>query len=157
LSVLDMVIMGDSALHLRACTKEDMWAAAAQRRRGAPRLRASIPPLDGRSESPWESMMRMLHFAAEVEVQPQKNTYDDWGRFVARADLWLVGTRRILSTTVRGTAIERHIARTSRANDAWSRSTRSASGSPHRSCSTKEDRSSLASIGCWVVPGTHAT
>ena len=37
----------------------------------------------------------MLHFAAEVEVEPQKKIFDDWGRFVARADLWLVGTRRI--------------------------------------------------------------
>jgi hypothetical protein len=30
-----------------------------------------------------------------VEVEPQKKIYDDWGRFVARADLWVVGTRRL--------------------------------------------------------------
>ena len=95
LSVLDLVILGDSALHARACTKEELWTAAAQRRRGAPQLRATIPLFDGRSESPWESVLRMLHFAAEVKVEPQKKIFDDWGRFVARADLWLVGTRRI--------------------------------------------------------------
>jgi very-short-patch-repair endonuclease len=37
----------------------------------------------------------MLHVAAEVEVEPQKRIYDGWGNFVARADLWLVGTRRV--------------------------------------------------------------
>jgi hypothetical protein len=95
LGVLDLVILGDSALHARDCTKEELWRAAAQRRRGAPQLRTSIPLFDGRSESPWESVLRMLHFAAEVEVEPQKKIFDDWGRFVARVDLWLVGTRRI--------------------------------------------------------------
>ncbi len=95
LGLLDLVILGDSALHLRDCTIEELWAAAAQRRRGAPRLRAAIPLLDGRSESPWESVLRMLHVAAEVEVEPQRKIYDEWGCFVARADLWVVGTRRI--------------------------------------------------------------
>ena len=94
LSLLDLVVLGDSALHVHACTKE-LWLAAAQRRRGAPRLRVAIPLLDGRSESAWESVLRLLHFAAEVEVEPQKQIHDEWGRFVARADLWLVGTRRI--------------------------------------------------------------
>jgi hypothetical protein len=36
-----------------------------------------------------------LVVAAEVEVEPQKKIYDEWGRFVARADLWVIGTRRI--------------------------------------------------------------
>ena len=39
--------------------------------------------------------MRVLHLAAEINVVPQKKIYDRHGRFVARADLWLVGTRRI--------------------------------------------------------------
>jgi very-short-patch-repair endonuclease len=95
LSLLDLVVLGDSALHVHACTKEELWLAAAQRRRGAPRLRVAIPLLDGRSESAWESVLRLLHFAAEVDVEPQKQIYDEWGRFVARADLWLVGTHRI--------------------------------------------------------------
>jgi hypothetical protein len=95
LSLLDLVILGDSALHLRDCTVEELLAVAAQRRRGAPLLRTAIPLLDGRSESPWESVLRVMHVAAEVEVEPQKKLYDEWGNFVARADLWVVGTRRI--------------------------------------------------------------
>lgn len=37
----------------------------------------------------------MLHFGRRSRGRAQKKIYDDWGRFVARADLWLVGTRRI--------------------------------------------------------------
>jgi hypothetical protein len=95
LSLLDLVILGDAALHMGDCTVEDLRAAAAQRRFGAPRLRATIPSLDRRSESPWESVLRMLHVAADVDVEPQRKFYDQWGNFVARADLWLVGTCRI--------------------------------------------------------------
>jgi hypothetical protein len=95
LGLLDLVILGDSALRCGDCTLKELRATAAQRRRGAPRLRALLPLLDDRSESPWESVMRVLHLAAGIEVVPQKEIFDQWGRFVARADLWLVGTRRI--------------------------------------------------------------
>jgi chromosome condensin MukBEF MukE localization factor len=37
----------------------------------------------------------VLHVAAEVGVEPQRKIYDEWGNFVARADLWVVGTRRV--------------------------------------------------------------
>ena len=95
LGLLDLVILGDSALRCGHCTLHDLRATAAQRRRGAPRLRTVLPLLDARSESPWESVMRVLHLAAEINVEPQKKIYDRHGHFVARADLWLVGTRRI--------------------------------------------------------------
>jgi hypothetical protein len=52
LSVLDLVILGDSALHFGDCTIDELLSMAAQRRRGAPQLRAAIPLLDRRSESP---------------------------------------------------------------------------------------------------------
>jgi very-short-patch-repair endonuclease len=95
LGLLDVVILGDSALRCGDCTLKELRATAAQRRRGAPRLRALLPLLDDRSESPWESVMWVLHLAAGIEVEPQKEIFDQWGRFVARGDLWLVGTRRI--------------------------------------------------------------
>jgi hypothetical protein len=95
LGVLDLVILGDSALRCGDCTLEELQVTAAQQRRGAPRLRSVLPLLDKRSESPWESVMRVLHQAAGIHVEPQKEIFDQWGRFVARADLWLVGTRRI--------------------------------------------------------------
>jgi very-short-patch-repair endonuclease len=95
LGLLDLVIMGDSALRFGHCTMEQLRVAAAKHCRGAPQLRALLPLLDDRSESPWESVMRVLHTRADVKVEPQKVICDQWGRFVARGDLWLVGTRRI--------------------------------------------------------------
>lgn len=95
LGVLDLVVMGDSALRRRDCTPADLAEAAARRQRGARQLRLVVPLLDPRSESPWESVMRVLHQAAEIEVEPQRKIYDEAGHFVARADLWVVGTRRI--------------------------------------------------------------
>lgn len=91
LGILDLVVMGDSALG--HCTLEDL--AAALRRRGARRLRNVVGLLDKRSESPWESLLRVLHRAADIPVEPQHKIYDNQGRFVARADLWIPGTRRI--------------------------------------------------------------
>jgi hypothetical protein len=95
LGVLDLVIMGDSALRLGHCTVADLELTAAKRRRGAPLLREVIPLLDARSESPWESVMRVLHQAASIPVVPQREISSASGAFVARGDLWLVGTRRI--------------------------------------------------------------
>ena len=43
LGVLDLMIIGDSALHLGACTIDQLSMAAAGRRRGAPRLRTVLP------------------------------------------------------------------------------------------------------------------
>jgi hypothetical protein len=93
--VLDLVILGDSALRLRHCSLTDLKITACQRRRGAPLLRQVIPLLDERSESAWESIMRVLHQAAEIPVTPQQEIFDEEGRFIARSDLRIDGTRRI--------------------------------------------------------------
>ncbi len=93
--VLDLVTMADSALRAGDCTLDQLSVVAAQRRRGAPRLREVVPLLDARSESAWESILRTLHGAAGIAVEPQYEIFDANRRFVARADLWLVGTRRI--------------------------------------------------------------
>lgn len=95
LGVLDLVLMGDSALRLGHFTIDELVATAAQRRRGAPMLRQIIGLLDKRSESPWESIMRVLHQAADIPVEPQHKVFDRWGRFVARGDLWILGTNRL--------------------------------------------------------------
>lgn len=94
LGVLDLVILGDSALRLRYCTLTDLEITARQRRRGAPLLRQVIPLLDARSESAWRSIMRVLHHAAEIPVTP-RHEFDEQGRFIARADLRIDATRRI--------------------------------------------------------------
>jgi hypothetical protein len=95
LDVLDLVPLADSALHLDHCTPADLVEACRGRRRGVRMLRSVLPLLDGRSESAWESVLRLLHVTAGVEVEPQREICTASGTFVARADLWLVGTRRI--------------------------------------------------------------
>ena len=156
LNLLDLIILGDSAVHLGDCTLEQLSSAAAQRRRGAPRLRVAIPLLDGRSESPWESVLRLLHISADVEVESQKKIYDEWGHFVARADLWVVGTRRVHEydgEAHRGRDVHRSdLARERRLVEInWQRV-----DSHHHSCSTKVVRLSLAWIACLVASGTRA-
>ena len=95
LGVLDLVVLGDSALRLKHCTLTELMITARQHRRGAPLLRTVLPLLDPKSESPWESIMRVLHRAAEIPVTPQQELFDQFGRFVARADLLIDGTPRL--------------------------------------------------------------
>lgn len=95
LGLLDLVVLGDSALRLGHVTTTELRITAERRRRGAPLLREVIPLLDKRSESAWESIMRVLQGAADIPVEPQRPVHDDEGRFLARADFWVVGTRRL--------------------------------------------------------------
>lgn len=95
LGVLDLVIMGDSALRFGHCTPTDLENVARQRRRGAPLLRTIIPMLDDRSESPWESIMRLLHRGADIPVLVQEEILNEFDQFLGRADLLIKGTRRL--------------------------------------------------------------
>ena len=95
LGVLDLVVLGDSALREGHVTRTELEICASHRRRGAPLLRQVVPLLDRRSESAWESIMRVLQVAAEIPVEPQHPLHDADGRFLARADFWVVGTRRL--------------------------------------------------------------
>jgi hypothetical protein len=95
LAVLDLVPLADSALRAGDCSLAELAVVGSSGRPGAAVLRRALPLLDPRSESPWESVMRVLHRAAEVPVEPQHVVHDARGRFVARADLWIPGTRRL--------------------------------------------------------------
>jgi hypothetical protein len=95
LGTLDLVVLLDSALHSGARTPERLEATARRRRRGAPRLRQALTMADSRAESPWETLLRQLHVACGIEVEPQHRPLDDAGTEVARADLWLVGTNAV--------------------------------------------------------------
>ena len=75
--------------------REAIVAAASTRRRGAPRLRRAIALADARSESPWETLLRLLHVLCGVQVEPQRVVFDVHGGFVARGDLWVRGTNAI--------------------------------------------------------------
>ena len=95
LALLDLAVLGDSALRSKQVTLTELKQVAQQRRRGVRQLRRLIPLLDERSESPWESIMRVLHRAADIPVTPQHKIYDEYENFVARADLRIDGTRRL--------------------------------------------------------------
>ncbi len=92
LALLDLVAMLDSALNLGHVTPDDLAPLMATSRPGARRLRQAHAWSDGRSESAYESLLRLFHEFADVPVQPQLVIRDDAGRELARADLWVVGT-----------------------------------------------------------------
>lgn len=92
LAVIDLVVLIDSALHAGEVTLEVLEGLARMHRRGTPRLRQALQLVDARSESPWETLLRLLHVLAGVPVEPQHELFDADGLFVARGDLWIVGT-----------------------------------------------------------------
>lgn len=91
LGVLDVVVLFDAALHRRQTSVSRTLAVAAGRP-GAATLRKAAPLTDHRSESAWESLLRVLHVVCDVPVEPQYELYDR-GRFVARGDLWIRNTQ----------------------------------------------------------------
>lgn len=93
LSDLDALLAVDASLQLGLASTHQLQAVAAGRRRGAPRLRRLLQVADGRSESPWETVLRELHRLVDAPVTPQVEVRDQYGVFVARGDLQLDGTR----------------------------------------------------------------
>ena len=95
LSLLDLVVLGDSALHQALVTRADLIAAGSRRRWGAAALLHALEWMDGRAESAWESLLRVFHRSCGVDVVPQHEVFDAAGRFVARGDLWIRGSRML--------------------------------------------------------------
>ena len=95
LGLLDVVALGDAALHAGDVTRAQLVAVSRQRRRGSPLLRRAIPWMDGRPESIYEVLLRMLHRICDVAVEPQYVVVDEAGDPVARADLRILGTNRL--------------------------------------------------------------
>jgi hypothetical protein len=92
LSPIDLVVLIDSAVHAGDVTEEQLEAACTPQRRGRRALLAALPLADGRAESPWETLLRLLHVRVGVDVQPQVEIWDDNGELMARADLQVTGT-----------------------------------------------------------------
>lgn len=90
LGLLDVVVVVDSALRCGDVAPDELALGLTQRRFGVRRLRAAEALADPRSESPYETLLRVLHLVCEVLVEPQRELWVD-GRLVARGDLWLVG------------------------------------------------------------------
>jgi hypothetical protein len=95
LGLLDVVLIGDGALHSADVTREQLVEVSRLRRRGSPLLRRALPLMDGRSESIYETLLRILHVVCEVRVEPQRAVTDSEGEVIARGDLWLTGTRML--------------------------------------------------------------
>ncbi len=93
LSPLDLVQVADGALHLGGCCLDELSALSRSHRWGAPSLRRVLPLLEPRSESPWETVLRLFHRCAEVPVEPQVELFDRAGRLIGRADLLVHGRR----------------------------------------------------------------
>lgn len=95
LGILDLGVLCDAAVHLGLCTLGDIERAASLQRRGAPRLRQVAPHVDRRSESAWETLLRILHRVCDVPVEPQAIIRAPDGTFVAQGDLLIKGTRTL--------------------------------------------------------------
>ena len=75
LSPLDLVVLVDGALAAGSCTLEELRTfcgdAATTRRPGVRALRSALARADDRTESAWETMLRVLHVSAGIAVQLQ--------------------------------------------------------------------------------------
>lgn len=92
LSLLELVAVGDYLIHWKHpyTTLTDLTDAvtAYPGRRGRVLVRAALPLLRTRSESPRESMLRVIIVLAGLpEPECNRNIYDPAGRFLARGDL----------------------------------------------------------------------
>jgi very-short-patch-repair endonuclease len=93
LSVIDTVVLIDGVLHTGEASREEIEEVIRPRRPGARRLQEALAIADGRSESPFETLLRLLHMSCDVDVVPQYQVVDADGVVVAIIDLWLCGTR----------------------------------------------------------------
>lgn len=88
------VVAGDAALYRRSVTISEFTEAAGLLGplRGSGRVHQAIALLDARSESPGESLLRMIGHRAGLELVPQFDVRTPSGEFVARADFRVAGT-----------------------------------------------------------------
>ncbi|MGJ9413826.1 hypothetical protein ACHAAC_14070 [Aeromicrobium sp. CF4.19] len=95
LRLIDLVAVIDGALHHGDLTVTELRSTMVPGRRGVRVLRRALDIVDERSESPWETFLRLLHVLGGVAVQPQAVITNEMGVVIARADLRIRGTRRL--------------------------------------------------------------
>ena len=96
LAPLDLVPVIESAARVDGCQPAEVLRLAPPRMRGLVALRTATALADPRSESWFETMLRLVHVLAGLDVVPQRDVRDSVGGFVARVDLWLVGAARAI-------------------------------------------------------------
>lgn len=94
LALIDLVAVIDSALHFGHTTVDRLWAATVKGRRGVRTLRQALSLCDGRSESPWETVLRLLHELSGIPVEPQVEVRIPMLNVTYRLDLLVKGSRR---------------------------------------------------------------
>lgn len=90
--LVDLVCLVDAALYLERVSMDELDEIARGRRPGSGALRRALPLVDGRAQSLWETLLRLLHVTCDVDVEPQWHLVDEDGVVVAEADLLLCGT-----------------------------------------------------------------
>jgi hypothetical protein len=113
LGLVDLVVLLDGAAHAGDVDLDELrhTVSGMRRRRGLRMLRRALELADARSESPWETLLRLLLVACGLAVAPQHEIEGAHGS-VARVDLWLVGT-----TTAQEYDGEVHLPRASQKRD----------------------------------------
>lgn len=92
LCVVDLVILIDCALHRGDCDADRIREVITPRRPGGRALARGLALADGRSESAYETLLRLLHVVCGIEVEPQYVILGPHGNEIARSDLRIVGT-----------------------------------------------------------------
>lgn len=92
LGLLDLLVLTDAAL-ARGVAPDDLLPRRSRQPGGA-LVRTAVGLGERRTESPWESVLRLLHVTADVAVRAQ-HVVTHQGGFVARGDLWIEGTRTL--------------------------------------------------------------
>jgi hypothetical protein len=89
------VVSGDAALRSGIVDREQLVAGAQLLgliRHGGRPMRA-VELMDGRSESPGESLLRLIAVREGIDLEPQYVVHNTAGEFVARCDFRVVGAR----------------------------------------------------------------
>ncbi len=92
LSLVDLVVAIDSALHLEHTTVDLIRAALVPGRRGVRTLRKALLLCDGRSESAGETVLRLVHTLSGIPVDVQAEYRDERGEVLVALDLRVRGT-----------------------------------------------------------------
>jgi hypothetical protein len=92
------VVSADAAVHGGLVTADDLRAALPlhRRHRRVQQAAAMCHLVDGSSESPGESRLRVTLAMVPIQVEPQYVVHDDDGEFVARADFRVAGTNVLI-------------------------------------------------------------
>jgi very-short-patch-repair endonuclease len=95
--LIDLIVLADAALYFKHCTVEQLGAAGLiPGRRGAQRFRRMLALIDPESESPMESLLRLVVVLSGLpRPESQVNIWSDTGHFIARGDLKVPAVRAI--------------------------------------------------------------